>query len=639
MDQNDATPDAQRRHWQDVLKAQWGIAASLARLDGEYDLNFLATTAGDQGYVLKVMRPDCAFDLVDMQVQALAHIATRQADVPCPRVIQALDGNRLLQLPDERGESRLVWLLNRLPGRCYADVAPKHDGLIHDLGQVLGGSAKALADFKHSGLTREFKWDLTQADWIAERLDCLQNPARRTLITGICDTFGRLKGDLAALPHQAVHNDANDYNILVVGGLNDALQVSGLIDLGDICSAPRVCDLAIAAAYTLLDHPDPDKALAALVAGYHSVYPLQSVEIDLLWPLVRMRLAVSVVNSTLMAADNPDDPYITISQAPAWRFLETNTVHAGLLQARLHIACGMPSVEGADRVIAWLEQQRGQFAPLMGEALDDASLGSLSVEHSTWPQNPFDLPIEEAARVGEEFDDAGRIWLGYYHEPRLIYADKAFRKGPWKASDRRTVHLAVDAFAPAGHPLFAPLAGTVFVAEYRDGHLDYGGTIILQHQTPTGDSFYTLYGHLDPEFLDRLEPGVAIAEGEQFCRLGDPSQNGGWAPHVHFQLALTTDGIEADWPGVGDPDDMAFWRAVCPNPAALLNLPDDKVRFHPTEKNDLLANRRARFSGNLKGDRHMKKNVLAAIDLAHMQAQKHLLQEAGRFVDPDGGTL
>lgn len=35
----------------------------------------------------------------------------------------------------------------------------------------------------------------------------------------------------------------------------------------------------------------------------------------------------------------------------------------------------------------------------------------------------------------------------------------------------------------------------------------------------------------------------------------------------------------------------------------------------------------------------MKKNVLAAIDLTHLKDQKHILEEAKRFVDLDGGTL
>lgn len=586
-------------HWADALERHWGVQAELTRLDGEYDLNFLAKASDGQGYILKAMRPDCEAWLVDMQVQAFAHIAARKPALPCPRVIAAANGDTLLTIADEDGQDRLVWLLNQLPGRCYAKIEPKSDALIHEVGAVLGGAAAALADFQHPGLERDFKWDLMQAGWISDQLGCIADPARRALLQEIAAEFAKLEPVLATLPKQAIHNDANDYNVMVTGQLGEPRRVSGLIDLGDMCAAPKICDLAIAAAYIVLDHPTPEAALSALVAGYHASNPLSAAEVDMIWPLLRARLAVSVVNSTLMAAENPDDPYVTISQAPAWRFLEGNGLHAGLLRARLRAACNLPVVDGADRVRAWLEQNRGSFASLMGQDLKDAPMGSLSVEESTWPQNPFDMPLSEAARVGEEFEDGGRIWLGYYHEPRLIYAEPAFRKGRWKASDRRTVHLAVDAFAPAGTPMFAPLRGEVFVAEYRDGHLDYGGVIILRHETPEGDPFYTLYGHLDPEFLSHLKPGDMIEKGAQFCRLGDPSQNGGWAPHVHFQLALTTDGIEADWPGVGDPDEMYLWRAICPNPAALLNLPDDKVRYQPTDKQEVLAGRRAHFGGNL----------------------------------------
>ena len=589
----------QIHHWQTAFKEHWGIEAQLSPLDGEYDLNFLANPAAGQGYVLKVMRPGCKTWLVDMQVKAFDHISALQPQLPCPRIIRSVSGAPLLKLADENGEARLVWVLNQLPGYCYAKAEPKGNALIHEVGKVLGGTGKALASFQHAGLARDFKWNLTNADWVKDELSCITAPARRKIIEEITADFDNLTPALARLPKQAIHNDANDYNILVTGKLNAPRHISGLIDLGDMCLAPRVCDLAIAAAYIVLGHKNPESALAALVAGYHEAYPLTAAELDMIWPLLRARLAVSVVNSTLMAAKNPDDPYVTISQAPAWQFLEDHNIHGKLLNARLRAACGLPVVDGADRVLAWLKQERGSFAALMGQDLSEAPMGSLSVESSTWPQNPFDMPLEEAIKVGEEFDEDGNIWLGYYYEPRLIYTDLAFRKGPWKASDRRTVHLAVDAFAPAGTPIFAPLRGTVFIAEYRTGNLDYGGVIILRHETPAGDPFYTLYGHLDPEFLDRLKPGDTVEKGAAFCRLGDPSMNGGWAPHVHFQLALTTEGIEADWPGVGDPDEMYLWQAICPNPAALLNLPDSKLRYEPTNKERVLAGRKAHFSGNL----------------------------------------
>ncbi|MEO1108874.1 MAG: aminotransferase class III-fold pyridoxal phosphate-dependent enzyme [Pseudomonadota bacterium] len=584
--------------WTTALRAQWGLEARLTRLDGEYDLNFLVEAKNGQDYVLKVMRAGCETGLVDLQIKALAHIATAAPGLPFPKVFADLNGDLLPEVQDEAGTPRLVWLLERLPGQCYAKTAPKSEELILKLGRVLGATDRALEGFAHETIERpDFKWDLMQAGWIEAHLEAVSDPDRRTLLAEIAQGFRAVSDQLVRLPKQVIHNDANDYNILVDGDFGQRHKVSGLIDLGDMCASPRICDLAIAAAYIVLDHPKPERALTALVRGYHAANQLSAQEIDLVWPLLRMRLAVSVVNSTLMAAENPDDPYVTVSQAPAWRFLENVSVNGGLMSARLRAACGLPVTDGADRVHAFLAENRGGFAPMFGEDLSNAPMGSLSVENSVWPQNPFHMPLEEAARVGEEFGEG--LWLGYYNEPRLIYAEPGFRKGPWKASDRRTVHLAVDVFAPAGTALHAPMSGRVEVAENRDAHLDYGGVVILRHETPEGDPFYTLYGHLDPEVCERLQPGDPVAQGAAFAQLGDATQNGGWAPHVHFQLALTTDGMESDWPGVGDPDEMFLWHKLCPNPASLLNLPDDKVFYKPTDKSTVLQGRHDHFGGNL----------------------------------------
>ncbi len=572
-------------HWQSQLQTAWGLDAPLIRLDGEYDLNF---AAGDM--IFKVMRAGCDPQLIDMQVQALSLLGGQRV----PAIVPALDGALVQTLPDNSGADRLVWAMQKLSGQCYADASPKTPALAAELGSALGEMDATLAGFDHPMLSRDFKWNLAQGGWIADHLDQIADTNRKGVLRSICDDFSTLTLDNS--PVQAIHNDANDYNLLVTTGAASR-RLTGIIDFGDMCAAPRVCELAIAGAYLVLDHDQPERMLAQMVAAYHAVNPLTAPEVDMIVPLLRMRLAVSVVNSTLMASQNPDDPYVTISQAPAWRYLERDGEHPKLVTARLRAACGFCARDGADRVLAWLDAERGNFAPVMGVDLANAPMGSLSVENSTWPENPFDLPAPEAAQIGQEFGQGP--WLGYYNEPRLIYTAPAFRMGPWAASDRRTVHLAIDVFMPAGSPVYAPLDGTVLVAEYRDGHLDYGGVIILEHQTPDGDAFYTLYGHLDPVFTQTLSVGDKVGKGAAFCQLGDTGHNGGWAPHIHFQLALMTDGMHGDWPGVGAPDDMYLWDRVCPNPAALLNLPDAKTRYEPVDKSTVLQGRQSQFGANL----------------------------------------
>ena len=581
------------------LSDKWGIEAALSRLDGEFDLNFRAETPAGESYILKVMREVCDRDLTEMQIAALQHLAEAAPDLPLPRVVPARDGASLVESPAGEGGNRLAWLQTCLPGRSYAAFSPHSIGLIGDLGWQTGRLAAALAGFHHPALVRDFKWDLMRAGWILPKLSVIGDDRRRALLAGIVDAFAELAPSLADLPVQAAHNDLNDYNILVTLRDNHPV-VSGLIDLGDMCATPRICDLAIAAAYVVLDHPAPDRALAALVAGYHAEYPLTGAELGMLWPLLRMRLAMSVVNSTLMAEAVPDDPYVTISQAPAWRFLEGTTIDPDLLRCRLRSACGLPLDEAADRVATWLKTARGGFADVMGASLAGAPMGALSVAASTLPRDPFAITGAEAASLGSEAFAPGQLWLGHYGEPRLIYTAPAFRKGPWKASDRRSVHLGVDIFAPAGSPVHAPLEGTVVVVQNRDDPLDYGGMVILRHETPEGDGFHTLYGHLDPENSASLREGQVIARGAAFARLGAVEVNGGWAPHLHFQLALSLAGMGTDWPGVADPDEMALWGAICPNPAALLNLEDAHVAHAATDKPRIRDIRARHFGGNLR---------------------------------------
>lgn len=575
------------KHWQQAVQTLWGVKGEFIQLDGEYDLNFRINST----HILKVMRNGCQADLVDLQCRALNHLC----DLPLPLVVPSLKGRSFETCKDEKGCDRILWMLENLDGKTWAGFKPKTGRLIRNLGETIGAMDKALKDFDHPGLYREFKWHLPSGDWIADHLDILSNAARQKTVRHILDDFAGIKADLDALPVQAIHNDVNDYNILVTGSLHDSPAISGIIDLGDMCRAPVICDLAIAAAYVVLGHPDPEWALENLVQGFHSACPLSPKEIDMLWPLLRLRLAVSVVNSTQMAREKPDDPYVLISQGPAWAFLDSPKVNPDLISARLRAACGFGVTDSAPSVMAWLDENRGSFALVLDHALDDLPRANLSVADCLLPRDPFNLSPQEAATLGV---DPQGLHLGYYAEPRLIYTDKAFYKGPFKASNRRTVHMGVDIFAPAGTLVHAPLNATVEAVENRKDTLDYGGLVILCHETENKAPFFTLYGHLDPASVRDLAAGQIIQKGQAFAALGHPRHNGGWAPHLHFQAGLISS--DPNWYGAVDPDELDFWSRLYPNPAALLNLEDESLAYQPPSKAGVLAQRKARFGQNLK---------------------------------------
>ena len=568
--------------WMGQVAGRFGLLGGLERLGGECDLNFRGRDAAGP-VIVKAMRPGCDPAYVAMQIAALTHAAAADPGLPLPGV----KGDPA-EVTDDTGAARLVWVQRALPGLPLGAAPPQSLALLRDLGELAGRLSRALSDFGHPLLDRAQKWRLADGGWIAEHLALLPE-GRRVLVSGIVGDFLALRPALLALPAQAIHNDLNDWNLMIRPGVAVPSQVTGLIDFGDMTRGPVICDLAILAAYAILGRDDPEQALATIAAGYHSACPLTEAELAMLWPLVRMRLAVSVVNSTLEAQGN-DDPYVTISQDPAWRLLERPGMDAARILARLRLACGLPVVPEAPAILRWLDRTRGSFAPLLTQDLAGFPVGDLSVGGSLCPEDPFALTPAEAAKLGR--DDAN--WIGRHGEPRLIYTEAAF-VGPVKSASRRTVHLGLDVFAPAGTALHAPLAGTVVQAGYEDGSQGYGGMVILRHDTPAG-AFFTLWGHLAADCA-RLAAGQSLAAGEAFARLGAPHENGGWAPHLHLQLGFEND---PDWDGVADPDDAALHLARFPNPAALLNLPDAAVAFVPEPEDDLLDHRRRHFAANLK---------------------------------------
>ncbi len=591
-------------HWAGVLATQWGIDAELEPLAGEFDLNFRVVAADGRRFVFKVMRPDCDVSFVDMLCAAHAHVRAHDSEVPVPTVVPTVDGAPWRACKDAEGHERLAWLLSGLDGADYAFHRPKSLRLITELGGHLARLDRALTGFAHAALPRDLKWDLLKAEWIGAHVHEIEDPARRALVQRVSAGYAALKPALRREPVSAIHNDVNDYNILVAHAGEPTPRISGLIDFGDLTLGPVVAEMAIAAAYVALDHEQPERAVTALVAGYHAVTPLSGAQLDLVWPLALMRLAVSVTNSVLMQKERPHDPYVVVSERPAWRLLEcADQIPVARVAARLRAACGLPASDAAARAQAWIANARGSCAPVMGVSLETAPTGVLSTAGCAIPQDPFGMTDAEALALGAgqgEALHAGATWLGRYAEPRLLYTDRAFALGSHKGSDRRTVHLGVDVFMPAGTAVHAPFDGVVEVLEYREQHLDYGGMVILRHTPADGVSFATLYGHLSRDSVARLVTGTRLAKGEAFATLGDPTENGGWDPHLHLQVALITELLGEDWPGVADPDDLAFWSALCPNPAALLNLPDTQVAHEPLDTRAIGEKRRTHFASNLR---------------------------------------
>jgi len=583
----------------------YGLEARACPLPSEYDDNFRLETADGLSRVLKVMHPMREAGFVDMQCAALKVLAERDPDLPVPRVVPGRDGRLWSTATLGRDEPRLVWMLTYLPGRPIAGLRPVTSELLGELGSTLARLDLALVDFSHPSARRELKWDLVRAGWIRDHLALARDPRRRALVEKALARYdAEVVPSVPRLRRSVVYADANEHNVLVRVDRGERPRLAGLLDFGDTIETVTVAEVAVAAAYAAFGTVDPLVAVRPLLAGYHRALPLFDEEIAVLDALVRTRLAVSVVNSACRAAAEPGDPYLSVSEAPAWAALEAfDMVPPRLAHYAYRDACGLPPVPHGPAVTRWLGESAASFAPVLTHDLRQEPLVvlDLSVGSRMLGADPADLETPRLTEtIAKAMRDAGAVvGVGRYDEPRAIYTTGAFAAGGSPTAERRTVHLGIDLSVAPGSPVHAPLDGTVHTVADNDAPKDYGPLVILRHEISSGEEFFTLYGHLDRDSVAGLEPGTAIRAGQPFAAVGAPPSNGDWWPHVHVQIILDLLGLDEDFPGVAAPGRRSLWTGLSPDPNLILGIPASRFPCPEPAKAETLAARRELLGRNL----------------------------------------
>ncbi len=259
-----------------------------------------------------------------------------------------------------------------------------------------------------------------------------------------------------------------------------------------------------------------------------------------------------------------------LASAPAAERERLAGVDQGLLRAVIRAGQGLPAAANAPALRDWLA--RCSPAPLF---LPEIAAGP-SLALLTRGEHP-DMPAFSDRAFDAWFAaKAVPYGLGSYGEKRSVYATDQFADSA--SPERRTLHLGIDVFAPAMTPVHAPLPGKVAFLTYNADPLDYGHTLILEHEAD-GIRFHTLYGHLAGTLPMLLAIGDKVAAGQVIAHLGDWHENGGWAAHIHFQImADMLEQTGGNFFGVGHESLWDVWQSVCPDPNLILRLPEGRFR-------------------------------------------------------------
>lgn len=154
------------------------------------------------------------------------------------------------------------------------------------------------------------------------------------------------------------------------------------------------------------------------------------------------------------------------------------------------------------------------------------------------------MTFETVVELGDSYEvydfthgyDESRVLQSPYGVGKYDELRPGMYQGEQFLEDQRDLHIGIDLAGPVGTPIKAFYQGTIFMLGDNARPFDYGPTIITEH-TWSNQTIYALHGHLSRESLESWQPGDTFDSGSQLGTIGDKTVNGGWNPHLHFQLS------------------------------------------------------------------------------------------------------
>ncbi len=365
------TPSFSDNSINQLLTQQYQLSGQLKSLMGYCDQNLLLTTESNAQYIVKIANSAEPKLELDMQNAAMAHLTAEQCAVP--HALSNINGETITPITNAEQQTFYLRVLTFIPGKFYAeaDSLTHNESLWSNLGQFVAKIDLALAGFQHPGAFRYLDWDLAQGYRVCMSKKHLLHADQAPLVEKFLTLYQtQTMPVLAQLPQGVIHNDANDYNLLV-NDVTAPTRITGLIDFGDMVHSHIVNELAVACAYALMGEKSTQdgvlNAFKTIVAGYHQVRPLSDSELEVLYSLVALRLCTTVCNSALAISQQPDNKYLLVSVKPAWALLEQlSALSPFAVLCQLRQACQLPLDSGkapAD-IIRYRKQHLGKTLSL-----------------------------------------------------------------------------------------------------------------------------------------------------------------------------------------------------------------------------------------------------------------------------------
>ncbi|MCB8873869.1 phosphotransferase [Acidisoma silvae] len=304
-----------------AFRTLWGKDGTAAALHSERDRNFRMTTPGGDSFILKFTNAGEDPQVTDFQTKALMHVGSADPTLPVQRIVPTQDGILIARITGTDGRPLPIRLFTWLDGDLLAHRILQPEGLF-SIGRSLARVARALTGFSHPAAeAHPLLWDMQHAASLRPLLPMIPDDGARAWVSVLLDRFEtRVLPVIPVLPRGVIHNDLTGSNMLM-----DGETVSGILDFGDLVSAPIVQEIGVTASYhlDLVDGADLFAPLLHLLTGYETVRPLSELEASVLFDLISTRLALRALIPawrTTLYPENRD--YLMRNAGRAWQVMQ-----------------------------------------------------------------------------------------------------------------------------------------------------------------------------------------------------------------------------------------------------------------------------------------------------------------------------
>ncbi len=213
------------------------------------------------------------------------------------------------------------------------------------------------------------------------------------------------------------------------------------------------------------------------------------------------------------------------------------------------------------------------FPELVGK---DFSHINLNQEAERWLQNrPRDPnPLLDPAQCQAFIDDCHRRYRINFSYGDWMKDRATFLRGTYLDTTGGYIHLGIDFNVPAGTLVAVPHDCTVLRVDNDHPELHGWGTRVIVDVL--GRPVVLVFAHLDPDI--RIKADDRLRSGTVFAKVGTPSYNGNWFPHLHLQAikrehytALLADGLRT-LDGYGHERDLELLKQQFPDPWEYVSL-------------------------------------------------------------------